>query len=183
MQDNSKGYIQGSVAFQCFPSPPLNSSPLLLILPSLNEIPLLLQQPPQILINRKRHRLPGRHSHNSRRDTLVKTASALLLPHLARDLGDAAKRCVTRFRGRLLQSCLDGVDGCVGEGTHGAGDEADGAGLPAGEVDGALVVLEGGAEVGVGCEVGYGKQSVAVEQRSDVMEHTGLVGSLSQCGQ
>jgi len=86
---------------------------LLLILSTRQEIPLLFQQAFQVLINGERHSLSRRNTHNSRRDALVETSHTLRLPHVVRDLGDAAQGRVTRLSGRLLQSRLDGVDGGV----------------------------------------------------------------------
>lgn len=78
--------------------------------------------------------------------------------HVPRNGYDATQRSLAGHGGRFLEAGLDGVDGGVGEGSHGAGDETDYCGLVAG--DGGIFVLglpflEELFEFGVGGEV-YG---------------------------
>lgn len=63
-------------------------------------------------------------------------------------------------RGLLLETGFDGVDGCVGQGAHGARDQTDAHGLVRGEfalvvVVGWLGVLEETLELAVGGEVDF----------------------------
>jgi hypothetical protein len=125
----------------------------LLIIPPRQHIPPPLQNAAQVLIHRKRNGLARRHAHHPGRNALVETAGALLLPHVGRDVDDARDGGLAGLGGGFLQPGLDGVDGRVGEGAHGAGDEPDQRGLVGGEVGCALVGLQAGAEVGVGGEV------------------------------
>ena len=112
---------------------------LFLILAALNTNLLLLQPTPQILIDGKRNGLTGGNTHDTRRNTHVKAPDSLSLPH---GTGNGDYAADGRFAGlgwRLLETGLDGVDGGVGKGTHGAGEEADDGGLPAWYVGVAVV--------------------------------------------
>ncbi len=80
----------------------------------------------------------------------------LLLKHIPRNRRNPAHRRLPRLARRLLQARLDGVDGGVAEGPHGARDEADDHGLVAGQfgvVVGGLVLLQEGFKLRVGGEV------------------------------
>jgi hypothetical protein len=59
--------------------------------------------------------------------------------HVPCDSNDPAQRGLAWQGGRFLQPRLDGVNGGVGEGSHGAGDEANDGRLVAG--DGGVFVL------------------------------------------
>ena len=129
---------------------------LLLILAP-DDTPLAaLQRPLQVLIHRKRHRLPRRHPHDPWRDALVKRMETFLLEHVPRNRRDSTHCCLPRLPRRLLQSRLDRVDRCIAQRTHGARDEADEHGLVRrefGVVIGGLVLLQEGFELRVGGEV------------------------------
>lgn len=93
---------------------------------------------------------------------------ALLLKHIPRDGRNATHGRLTRHTRRLLETGLDGIDGRVAQGPHGAADQADDHGLVAGQlgvVVGRLPALQAVLEVRVGGEV------------------DGLVGALAQGGQ
>lgn len=59
--------------------------------------------------------------------------------HVPGDVHDATDGSFARQSRGFLQPCFNGVDGGVGEGSHGAGDETDYSGLVAG--DGVVFVL------------------------------------------
>lgn len=69
--------------------------------------------------------LTGGDTHDTRGDTLVEGTEALMLEHVAGDEDDALHGSLARLSLGLLQSRLDGIDGGVGEGTHGTGDETE----------------------------------------------------------
>lgn len=81
---------------------------------------------------------------------------SLLLEHVTSNERDSAPCGVSGFRWRLLQARLDCVDGCVGEGTHGAGDQADESSLVGWKLGVGILwlpFLEDGFEFGVGGEI------------------------------
>ena len=55
------------------------------------------------------------------------------LKHIPRNIRDPTHCRLARQARRLLQTRLDGVNGSIGEGAHGAGDEADDGGLVGGD--------------------------------------------------
>ena len=59
--------------------------------------------------------------------------------HIPCNSNNSTQGSLARHSGRFLQPRFDGVDGGVGEGSHGAGDEADDGGLVAG--DGACLCI------------------------------------------
>ncbi len=139
------------------PLPPTTHNPTsLLILPPHNRHMTMFQLILQILIHRKRNRLPRRDPHNPRRDPLIKRMKALLLKHIPRDGRNATHGRLARYTRRLLEAGLDGIDRGVTQGPHGAADQADDHGLVAGElgvVVGRLPALQAVLEVRVGGEV------------------------------
>ena len=112
---------------------------LLLIVPSHKRHITLLQLIFQILIYRKRHRLPRRHPHDSRCDTLVESFRTLLFEHLPRNFRYPANRGLPRLRRRPLQPRLNRINGRIAERAHRTTDQANNTRLPAGEI-GAVVL-------------------------------------------
>lgn len=114
---------------------------------------LLLQK----LINRERDRLPRSNSHNSWRNSLVKSMETLLFKHIGGNRRNPLPRRDSWHSWGFLEACLDGVDWCVGERTHCSRDQADDGGLVGWKLRGGvgLVGLENLLEFGVGGEV-YG---------------------------
>lgn len=125
----------------------------------------VLEFRPEELVHCERDGLARSNSHHTRGDTLVESASTLLLEHVLRDECDAGDGGLTRLSRCFLQSGLDGVDGCVGERADGTGDQTDDHGLIRGQFTGGilrLVFLEHSLQFRVSREVG------------------GLVGSLAE---
>lgn len=113
---------------------------------------LLLQE----LVDSERHGLAGSDTHHTRRDALVEGVEALRLEHVTRDECYSAPCALAGLGGSLLEACLDGVDGGVGEGTHGTRDETNEGCLVGGELGvgvGWLPSLESRFELRVGSEV------------------------------
>lgn len=157
----------------------------LLVLPAQNSSGSILQLLLQELVYGERDGLAGRDAHYPRRDAFVEGVDTFLsvprppllalspprglkptrgwdngsLPeHIPCDVHNPTQRSLAGHSGCLLEACLDGVDGGVGEGAHRAGDEADDGRLVAG--DGVVFVLrlpflEGVFEFGVGGKI-YG---------------------------
>lgn len=96
----------------------------------------------------------GTHPHNPRRDTLIESLYTFLLPHLTRHLRDPVpSRLSLDFTG-LLDPRLDRVDGSVGEGTYGTGDQTHPDVLPCrGLLEFGLVVQGKFLELCEDCEV------------------------------
>lgn len=103
----------------------------------------ILQDALEVLIHGKSDRLPRRHPHDPGRDALVKRMEPFLLEHIAADDRHPTPSRLPRFRRRLLQSRLDGVDGRVAQGPHGAADESNNGRLPRRD----LLVLVRGLEI------------------------------------
>ena len=122
----------------------------------------------EVLVHGEGDGLTGGDTHHTRGDTLVEGAGTLGLEHVAGDDDDAGDGGLAGLGAGLLQTGLDGVDGGVGEGTDGTGDQTDEGRLVRGQLGVGvlgLVLLQGGLELGVGREVG------------------GLVGTLAEGGQ
>lgn len=132
---------------------------------------LLLQE----LIHGEGDGLAGGHTHDAGRDALVEGVEALLLEHVARDVGDSAPGGVAGVGGGLLETRLDGVDGRVGERAHGAGNEADQRRLVRRELRVSVLrlpALKDGLEFGVGGEVD-GLVGTWVRELASVMLYAG----------
>lgn len=125
---------------------------------------LLLQE----LVHGEGHGLTGSDTHHTRRDTLVESASTLLLEHLGSNGRDTGQGRLAGLGLGLLQTSLDRVNRSVREGTHSTGDETDHGGLVRGQLlvgELRLGSLEESLQFRVGSEVG------------------GLVGTLAQSSQ
>lgn len=117
------------------------------------------------LVHGKGHSLAGSNTHHTRGDTLVESLSTLLLEHVLRNNQDTGNGGLARLSTGLLEAGLDGIDGGVGEGTDGTGDETDECGLVRRQLGVGvfrLQLLQLGLELSVRGEVG------------------GLVGTLAQ---
>ena len=128
----------------------------LLILPPNNSQITTLQLPLQILINRKRNRLPRRNPHNPRRNALIKRLRPFLFKHIARDIPYPTNRRLARLSRRALQPRLDSINGRITERAHRAGYQADEHRLIGGQffgVVGRLCVLQELFELRVGGEI------------------------------
>lgn len=128
----------------------------------------LLQTLLQDFVHGERHGLARRHTHHTGGDTLVESRGTLRLEHVLGDDHDPAHGGLPGLSGLPLETSLDGVNGGVGEGTHGTGEQSDDGGLVRGKLFVAvfgLDALQSRLELRVGREVG------------------GLVGTLSEGGQ
>lgn len=113
---------------------------------------LLLQE----LIDCERNGLTGSNTHNTRRDALVEGVETLGLEHVTRNECYSAPCALAGLGRSLLEACLNGVDGGVGEGAHGTRDKTNESCLVGGELGvgvGWLPSLESRFEFRVGSEV------------------------------
>lgn len=155
---------------------------LFLVLASGEREIALLKSFLDVFVHGESNSLARGNTHDARRDALVECVEAFLsvtqsqrqlrqflaenlLEHISRNLRDTAPGTGSKLGRRLLQPCLDRVDGRVAQGAHRTTNEANACRLPARQV-GALVlrlpVLERLLEVAVRGEV------------------DGLVGALTQ---
>ena len=128
----------------------------------------LLQLLLQEFVHGESDGLTGGHTHHTRRDTPVESRGTFCLEHVLGNGHDTSDSRLPGLTGGTLQTGLDGVDGGVGEGTHGTGEQSDHGGLVRGELrvlELGLQALQESLELRVGREVG------------------GLVGSLAEGGQ
>lgn len=141
----------------------------LLIKATTNERPVrALELTLEVLIDGESNSLAGSNTHDTRGDTLVESAVTLSLPHILGDDHDTGDSGLTGLSTGLLETGLDGVDGSVGEGSDGTGDQTNHGGLVSGQLAvavGGLPALQSSLQFRVCGEVG------------------GLVGSLSEGGQ
>lgn len=77
------------------------------------------------LVDGEDNGLAGGDTEDTGSDTLVEGRDTLVLEHVARDLEEARERSLAGDLGRLLDTRLDRVNGRVGEGTHGTGNETE----------------------------------------------------------
>lgn len=125
----------------------------------------LLQLTLEELIHSERDSLTRSHTHHTRGNSLIESASTLSLEHVLGNDHNTSHSRLARLGASFLQTGLDSIDGGVGEGTDGTGDQTDEGSLVGGELgvgEFRLGALQGSLELGVCGEVG------------------GLVGSLAQ---
>lgn len=119
---------------QCFPEEQEILAHLLLKIAT-NESPVrALQFTLKELIHSESDSLTGSNTHHTGSNTLVESASALRLEHILGDDHDTGDSRLTGLSTGLLKTGLDGVNGSVGEGADGTGDQTNQGGLVSGQL-------------------------------------------------
>ena len=111
---------------------------------------------PQKLVDGERDRLPRRHSHDAWNDSFVQRRKTFMPEHVSREHVDPPYGRLAGLAWVPLQPRLDGIDGRVAQGSHGAADQPNAHGLVARKLLVLvfwLTVLQHGLELRVGGEV------------------------------
>ncbi|KAI3488844.1 hypothetical protein L1887_47043 [Cichorium endivia] len=129
-----------------------------------------------LFVDGEHHRLTGSHTRHTRRDALPEGTGTLLCKHVLGHLDHTAHRRLALHLGRALDSRLDRVDGCVGEGTERSRDEADQRGFVRGQFGRAVHALCKTLELLVGGKIGrlVGSLTRRRERHTAVQRHESL---------